>query len=105
MASLNQKIKALNGVDNWLNNRGLPNDSRTIGRITAEFLEHKGISHKKECNTPNVLNRASVQNSIKVQDHFSEFTNYVLKKFEEEVQGDKYVLKYRLELKIKMYIK
>lgn len=83
MASINQKLKALNGVDNWLDNRGLPNDSRSIGRLTAEFLEHKGISHTKEHNTSNVLNRANVQNSIKVQDHFSEFTNYVLKKFEE----------------------
>lgn len=83
MASLNKKIKALNGIDNWLDNKGLPNDSRTVGRITAEFLEHKGISHKKEHNTPNVLNRADIQNCIKVQDHFNEFTNYVLKKFEE----------------------
>lgn len=85
MPSLNQKIKALNGIDNWLDSKNLPNDSRSIGRLTAEFLEHKGIRHTKEHNTPNILNRADIQNCIKVQDHFNEFTNYVLKKFEEEI--------------------
>jgi hypothetical protein len=85
MPSLNQKIRALNGVTNWLESRDLPSDSRSIGRLTEEFLKHKRLPYKKEHNNPNILSRADIQNCIKIQDRFNEFTNYVLKKCEGKV--------------------
>ncbi len=77
MSNLQRKVTAGHGVANLLKNKGLKYNPAQVAKITAAFLKSKGLPYQKYNGSYKGLFTADVCNSEMVQEHWSEFVDFV----------------------------
>lgn len=81
MSNLQRCTNACYGIERWLDSKGIKVTTKTVSDITASFLKFKGLPYTKFNPRYKGLYTASVCNAPKVQEHFSEFTNFVIERY------------------------
>ena len=84
MSNLQNRTRAANGIERWLRSKGYKVTNKTTPDITASFLKSKGIRYVKFNQRYKGLWTPIICNAYAVQEHFTEFTKYVLENFKPE---------------------
>ena len=84
MSNLQRRTRAANGIEQWLSSKGYKVTNKTTADMTAAFLKSKGIRYVKFNPRYKGLWTPIICNAHEVQEHFNEFTKYVLENFKPE---------------------
>jgi hypothetical protein len=81
MSNLQRRTNAAYGIERWLSSKGYKVTNKTTADITAAFLKSKGIQYQKFNPRYKGLWTPIIWNAYPVQEHFNEFTKFVLENF------------------------
>lgn len=84
MSNLQSRARAAYGIERWLRSRGYKTTNKSTADITASFLKYKGIKYVKFNKRYKGLFTPIICNAYDVQEHFNEFTKFVLENFKPE---------------------
>lgn len=84
MSNLQRRTSAAYGIECWLRSKGYKVTAKTTADITCAFLKSKGLEYVKYNKRYRGLWTPIIWNAPSVQEHFTEFTQFVLKNFEVE---------------------
>jgi hypothetical protein len=82
MSNLQRKTKAAYAIECWLRSKNYKVTNKTTADITSAFLKSKGLPYTKFNPRYRGLWTPVIMNAQSVQEHFNEFTNFVLKNYE-----------------------
>jgi len=81
MSNLQRRTNAAYGIERWLSSKGYKVTNKTTADITAAFLKSKGLEYQEFNKRYKGLWTPIIWNAYPVQEHFNEFTKFVLENF------------------------
>jgi len=88
MSNLQRKTRAAYGIERWLRSKGYKVTNKTTADITAAFLKSKGLPYQKFNQRYKGLWTPIICNAHDVQEHFNEFTQFVLANYKPLTEED-----------------
>ena len=89
MSNLQRRTNAAYGIERWLHSKGYKTTNKATADITSSFLKSKGIEYVKFNPKYKGLWKPIICNAYAVQEHFNEFTKFVLENFKPELNEHK----------------
>lgn len=89
MSNLQNRTRAAYGIECWLRSKGYKVTNKTTADITSAFLKSKGLQYQKFNPRYKGLWTPIIWNAYAVQEHFNEFTKYVLEHVKPELDESK----------------
>jgi hypothetical protein len=81
MSNLQRRTTACYGIESFLRKKGFKVTSKTVADITCAFLKSIGLPYTKHNPRYRGLFTAGVCNAESVQEHWSEFVEFVNNQF------------------------
>lgn len=82
MSNLQRRANAAYGIECWLRSKNYKVTNKTTADMTAAFLKSKGLEYQKFNPRYKGLWTPIICNALSVQEHFNEFTKFVLENYE-----------------------
>ena len=82
MSNLQRRTNAAYGIERWLSSKGYKVTNKTTADMTCAFLKSKGMKYVKFNQRYKGLWTPIICNALLVQEHFTEFTQFILKNYQ-----------------------